>query len=400
MVGVEQWAEMRRLHFVRGLSIREIHRRTGLHRDTIRRAISSDEPPVYRRARAGRSSIRSRTRSTGCFAQDPKLPGQRIRELIAPLGFDGGKTIVDDYLREVRPLFLRRRGRFSGRSIGRGDLPVRSVGAARGDPGRSRPDPPGLGRRRVPGLLARWRRRAGLLQADPGPAGRDPSLSVVARRAAGDAGLGPPGRAARHGGRPTDGVRRVLRRARVDWHFCEPATRRPRASSSACRTSWSARSSRAAPSPTSSTSSSSSTRGSTAREPADAQDAARPADRPARRGARGDGAAARGPARHGSPLGAAGPARSATCASTPATTRSTRRWSAGASRSASPSARSSAVALDTGELACRHPRSFARHRTITALEHARTLKTRRVERRGAEPVVEVRSLARYDALIA
>ncbi len=32
-----------------------------------------------------------------------------------------------------------------------------------------------------------------------------------------------------------------------------------------------------------------------------------------------------------------------------------------------------AVALDTGELACRHQRSFAKHRTITALEHARTL---------------------------
>jgi Mu transposase-like protein/IstB-like ATP binding protein len=30
-----------------------------------------------------------------------------------------------------------------------------------------------------------------------------------------------------------------------------------------------------------------------------------------------------------------------------------------------------AVALDTGELACRHVRSFARYRTITALEHAR-----------------------------
>jgi hypothetical protein len=58
-----------------------------------------------------------------------------------------------------------------------------------------------------------------------------------------------------------------------------------------------------------------------------------------------------------------------------------------------------AVALDTGELACRHPRSFARHRTITALEHARTLKIQREERRG-EPVVEVRSLARYDQLIA
>jgi len=35
----------------------------------------------------------------------PVLPGQRVRELIAPLGFAGGKTVVDDYLREVRPLF-------------------------------------------------------------------------------------------------------------------------------------------------------------------------------------------------------------------------------------------------------------------------------------------------------
>jgi hypothetical protein len=60
-----------------------------------------------------------------------------------------------------------------------------------------------------------------------------------------------------------------------------------------------------------------------------------------------------------------------------------------------------AVALDTGELACRHARSFAKHRTITALEHARTLKHQRHERRGsAEPLVEIRSLASYDALIA
>jgi DNA-binding transcriptional regulator LsrR (DeoR family) len=46
VVGVEQWAEIRRLHFVRGLSQREIRRRTGLHRDTIRRAINSSGPPV------------------------------------------------------------------------------------------------------------------------------------------------------------------------------------------------------------------------------------------------------------------------------------------------------------------------------------------------------------------
>ena len=38
-----------------------------------------------------------------------------------------------------------------------------------------------------------------------------------------------------------------------------------------------------------------------------------------------------------------------------------------------------ATALDTGEVACTHQRSFARHRTITALEHARSLRTRRGE---------------------
>ena len=62
-----------------------------------------------------------------------------------------------------------------------------------------------------------------------------------------------------------------------------------------------------------------------------------------------------------------------------------------------------AVALDTGEIAAQHARVFARHRTVTALEHARTVKTQRVERRGrgsVEPQVEIRSLAAYDCLIA
>jgi hypothetical protein len=57
-----------------------------------------------------------------------------------------------------------------------------------------------------------------------------------------------------------------------------------------------------------------------------------------------------------------------------------------------------AVALDTGELACRHARSFARHRTIAALEHARQLKTGRGD--SAESSVQVRPLAVYDQLIA
>jgi transposase len=43
------------------------------------------------------------------LGEDAKLPGVRVRELLEPLGFVGGKTIVDDYLREVRPVFLRPR---------------------------------------------------------------------------------------------------------------------------------------------------------------------------------------------------------------------------------------------------------------------------------------------------
>ena len=58
-----------------------------------------------------------------------------------------------------------------------------------------------------------------------------------------------------------------------------------------------------------------------------------------------------------------------------------------------------ALALDTGELACRHQRSFAKHRTITAIEHARANK--KIARHQPDAaVVEVRPLARYDALIA
>ena len=81
------------------------------------------------------------------------------------------------------------------------------------------------------------------------------------------------------------------------------------------------------------------------------------------------------------------------------TTRWTRGWSASASRLRVSDREVMAVALDGGEVACRHPRSFAKHRTITALEHARTLKASRGQD-DVEPVVEIRPLAHYDALIA
>jgi hypothetical protein len=84
VVGVEQWAEIRRLHFVKGLSQREIRRRTGLHRDTIRKAINSSVPPVYRRAPAGSKLDPFKDEIHRLLREDPKLPGVRVRELLEP----------------------------------------------------------------------------------------------------------------------------------------------------------------------------------------------------------------------------------------------------------------------------------------------------------------------------
>src|SRR3954451_24980913 len=56
VVGVEQWAEIRRMHCVERLSIREIGRRTGLHPKTIRRALGAETPPRYSRP-AGPSKL-------------------------------------------------------------------------------------------------------------------------------------------------------------------------------------------------------------------------------------------------------------------------------------------------------------------------------------------------------
>ncbi len=48
MLDVEQWAELRREHFVGGVSIKELMRRTGLARNTIRSALRSEAPPGFR----------------------------------------------------------------------------------------------------------------------------------------------------------------------------------------------------------------------------------------------------------------------------------------------------------------------------------------------------------------
>lgn len=91
---------------MRGVSIKELARRTGLSRNTIRAALRALAAPSYSREPTGSKLDPFKDEIHLLLGRDPQLPGQRIRELIVPLGFEGGKTIVDDYLREVRPLFV------------------------------------------------------------------------------------------------------------------------------------------------------------------------------------------------------------------------------------------------------------------------------------------------------
>jgi transposase len=94
---------------VEGLSAREIGRRTGLARDTVSRLLAAEEPPRYSRAPA--ASILDPFKDWICeqLQADPKVPSQRLRELAAEIGYAGGKTIFDAYVREVRPRFLVKR---------------------------------------------------------------------------------------------------------------------------------------------------------------------------------------------------------------------------------------------------------------------------------------------------
>jgi len=55
MIKMAQLEDIRKMYFMEGLSIREINRRTGIHRDTISKYISLEEPkpPKYKKNASG-----------------------------------------------------------------------------------------------------------------------------------------------------------------------------------------------------------------------------------------------------------------------------------------------------------------------------------------------------------
>jgi transposase len=106
VLDVRRWAEIRRMREVEGLSIHEIARRTGHDRNTVRRALRREGPPVYRRPPRPSKLDPFREEVKALLRADPRIPSMVIRERITEAGYRGGKTILDDYVRELRPLFL------------------------------------------------------------------------------------------------------------------------------------------------------------------------------------------------------------------------------------------------------------------------------------------------------
>jgi transposase len=109
------------MHRVEGLSGREISRRTGLHRDTIARLLVAPEAPRYERKPAGSKLDPFKDRICEQLAVDPRIQSLRWREMAGEWGYGGGKSIFDDFVRDVRPRYLRPRT-FQRRVYRRGEL--------------------------------------------------------------------------------------------------------------------------------------------------------------------------------------------------------------------------------------------------------------------------------------
>ena len=100
---MEEWAEVRRLHRVEGVSIKEIARRLGLARNTVRAALRADTPPSTMRGPRGSLVDAVEPRVRVLLAEHPRMPATVIAERI---GWTHSLTILKDRVRELRPLFL------------------------------------------------------------------------------------------------------------------------------------------------------------------------------------------------------------------------------------------------------------------------------------------------------
>lgn len=101
---MEDWAEIRRLRRSEGMAIQAIARRLRMSRNTVKRALASDEPPRYRRAAKGSIVDTVEPQIRALLAEFPDMPSTVIMERV---GWTRGKTVFCDRVAQLRPLFRR-----------------------------------------------------------------------------------------------------------------------------------------------------------------------------------------------------------------------------------------------------------------------------------------------------
>ena len=109
MYEVHDWAEVHRLFHREGLSKSRIAERLGMSRNTVARLLSLDEPPRYRRKPIGSKLDPFKGSIAVMLERDPRAPARVMLERLRREGYDGGITILKDYLTRVRPPRRERR---------------------------------------------------------------------------------------------------------------------------------------------------------------------------------------------------------------------------------------------------------------------------------------------------
>ena len=103
VLSVEDWAEIRRLYRAEQMPVKAIARLLGISRNTVRAAIASDAPPKYVRKPAGSIVDGFEPRIRELLQAYPAMPATVIAERI---GWDRGLTVLKDRVRELRPVYL------------------------------------------------------------------------------------------------------------------------------------------------------------------------------------------------------------------------------------------------------------------------------------------------------
>ena len=100
---MEDWAEIRRLHRAEGVPIKEISRRLGVARNTVRAALNSDRPPKYERAPRGRVADAFEPQIRGLLNEWPTMPAPVIAERIK---WPYSMSPLTKKLAEIRPEYV------------------------------------------------------------------------------------------------------------------------------------------------------------------------------------------------------------------------------------------------------------------------------------------------------